>query len=207
MSDFNIDHLVNKLHRESPKRVTAVYYNETYGGDRKADSKISRKGYHKKEVGDPEKIQKILKNYEEISKSYWATIPIDTYVRPLFIDGKLKDGGRVQAVRSNGDGTFTISLAKFKGNTKEWDINTKAVRKIYRFIKREKKESNKKEEKTLDPGPDPLSRLGDKLMFADNDDLITRIETLETEILTIKNNVRKIFIYVKKLDSIIRDRR
>jgi len=159
--------------------------------------------------------------YAEVRKSDLSTIPIDTYIRYSDLSGNLKPGGgKIKSTEALPDGDVLIKLGKYNMSSKKfymWSVKLSEISKIYRYTAAEPSASNLSNYSTPTPSTSNLStsnpsasrpkteeeqiinRLGDKMLFDDNEMLNQRITNLEAGIQKLDDDVKKIFMLVKRL--------
>lgn len=151
-------------------------------------------------------IDNILKNYVEVAKDAWSRLEPGTYIRYMKTDGSLKSGGRIKSIEPTGNGSISISIQKFRGKMHplSWKVNSNSISKIYR-LKNEHAitgGSPTPPVNTIIPQPQSntlLDQLGDKFLFDDKDVLRKKIENLETKVNKIEQDLKNLFLFVKKM--------
>ena len=162
--------------------------------------------------------ENILKSYTEIPIAGWRGIPLGTYIRYINFEGILKTGGTVKKITEESDNSITLSITKSGGGKKfmHWTINSAKISKIYRYSKPNKeKKMSKKDARGGGAGTSAsfdgindgaskaetaiLSQLGDKLLFDDSETIKNRLDMLETRAQRLEQDLKKVFILVKRL--------
>jgi hypothetical protein len=150
-----------------------------------------------KKIGN-KKVGVNMNNYAEIPKEEWNLIPMDTYIRYKEND-VIQQGGRIIKIVPN----LTITIRYFirRGNFGTKVIQLNNVSNIYKFVKLEKDDKSNKKNKinnTADGGnpvtdpATPISQLGDKILFTNNESLKEEIDILKKEVDNLKAHITRI---------------
>lgn len=148
-----------------------------------------------------------LKNYVEIPKSALAD-NIGAYIRYLEPDGNLKPGGgKIKAVDD-----ADVTLSNFQFATKKffvWKVPLTGISKVYKHMKDAKETKDTKEtthtvqtipaEEHKSVEDQIMSAIGTKVLFNDTDMLHQKISKLENDMQRIDEDLKKVFILVKRL--------
>lgn len=132
-----------------------------------------------------------MNNYKEIPKEEWNSIPLGTYIR-YKENNIIQQGGKITNIVNN----TSITINKYnyfrrKYNTKTIMFND--ITNIYRYIKNEQQITDQKTTDTnLSDPATPMSQLGDKLLFNNNESLKDEIDNLKREIDTLKAHITRI---------------
>jgi hypothetical protein len=137
-------------------------------------------------------ISDLLKNYEEVPKETWGTLPISVHVRYTKNDGTFKRGGYVvNQYVSNKNETKGSKMLRLKSNltasSKEWTINLDGIDTLYQ---------NKlfKSKTSSDDGIGCIKKTTDGLQ--------NQVEQLSIEVSRLANEQKRIIALIKKLHNI-----
>lgn len=140
----------------------------------------------KKITPEKEKVKNInMNNYVEIPKEDWNSIPINTYIR-YKENNVIQSGGKVASIAPNVSITLNIYAFRYRRYTPKI-VSFSNMTNIYKFVKNEKPEKPKAE-----PVETPISQLGDKLLFTNNESLKEEIDILKKEIENLKSHITRI---------------
>ena len=209
---FNLDEIVGGL-VEKKNNIQTINNSveKKYKKSRESDIK-----------SEPDKNkQKILSNYDLISKKDWPNIPINTYIRYENKNGELKTGARLKAIRRQGN-NLVLTLKKMTRGKPAitWSVNTSVVSFIYKLKKEKLFElKNPPDYKTTgnttgntpsnqttgyqfgnpNPSSKQLRMLGESLLNEDITSVSAKVDIMEVKIQRIERDIQKLFTLIKRL--------
>lgn len=207
---FNLDDIIgNKI---SSTKDDIQPYKKHDGTSASNKTKPHKKHRVEKDIS-PENAKKILEKYTEVPKQSWFSLPVNTYIRYINVDGKLKAGGRIVSIDIEDDDRV-FKLSKYSGKRLVWFVRSKIISKIYKlkpeFIRNnDTKQGGDNSNTNTDvsdgkndesQNSNAINKIGDILLFNESDNYTTkRIEAIEHRVEKIETTLKQLIGMVKSI--------
>lgn len=223
---FDLDAIVSS---KFPINVESkVNYNTQYNGAGFAGgntTRINNRSASNSAVQRPangRSIEELLAKYNEVPRDAWHDLKKGDYIRYKNEKGELKPGGTVRSIINNPDNTISIQLFKKMGaKFANFAINASKTQNIYLFDKQyssyqpnqqqSDQADNRQAQQHVQGGNAQdnqqkkshqeklLVQLGDKLLSDDGESLKNRLDAQEVRTQRIEQDLKKLFLLVKKM--------
>ena len=209
VSSFNLEEIIKKL--PQPDRPDNIQC------DTQDSSEITKRKYN---TTKPKKNTLSNNNkYTEIPKDQIKSLPLKTYIRYVDIDDNAPQGGRISKIENddaNSDVNITMNIYNSQTRcTFKRDVKLSTISQLFVFIPNNKDKTIKEEQFSIhdtteiDEATPPIGKtsddnlieqLGGKILFENNNDMLKdRVETIENTVKKLEDDLKKIFILVKRL--------